>query len=49
VLPIDLCSRRIVRDVRGDDYDVRYTEFDGGHAVPTEIARAALDWLAGRG
>jgi len=49
VLPIELCSRRIVRDLRGDDYDVRYTEFDGGHAVPTEIARAALDWLAGRG
>ncbi len=49
VLPIDRCSRRIVRDLRGDDYDVRYTEFDGGHAVPTEIARGALDWLAGRG
>jgi phospholipase/carboxylesterase len=49
VLPIDLCSRRIARDLRGDGYDVRYTEFDGGHAVPTDIARAALDWLAGRG
>jgi predicted esterase len=49
VLPIDLCSRRIVRDLSGDGYDVRYTEFDGGHAVPTEIAGAALDWLAGRG
>jgi len=48
VLPIDLCSRRIVRDLRGDDFDIRYTEFDGGHSVPTEIARAALDWLAGR-
>jgi predicted esterase len=49
VLPIDRCSRRIVRDLRGDGYDVRYTEFDGGHAVPTDIAGAALDWLAGRG
>jgi predicted esterase len=49
VLPIDLCSRRIVRDLRGDGYEVRYTEFDGGHAVPTDIAGAALDWLAGRG
>ena len=49
VLPIDQCSRRIVRDIRGDDYDVRYIEFDGGHAVPVEIARAALEWLAGRG
>jgi predicted esterase len=49
VLPIDRCGRRIVRDLRGDDYDVRYTEFDGGHAVPTGIAAAALEWLAGRG
>jgi phospholipase/carboxylesterase len=49
VLPIDLCSRRIVRDLRGAGYDIRYTEFDGGHAVPTDIAGAALDWLAGRG
>jgi len=49
VLPIELCSRRIVRDLRGDGYDVRFTEFDGGHAVPTAIASAALDWLAGRG
>jgi phospholipase/carboxylesterase len=49
VLPMDLCSRRIVRDLRGGDYDVRYTEFDGGHEVPTDIARAALDWLAARG
>jgi predicted esterase len=47
VLPIDRCSRRIVRDLRGG-YDVRYTEFAGGHAVPDEIARAAMDWLAGR-
>jgi phospholipase/carboxylesterase len=49
VLPIDLCSRRIVRQVRGDDYNVRYIEFEGGHTMPPEIARAAMDWLAGRG
>jgi predicted esterase len=49
VLPIDLCSRRIVKDLRGDDYDLRYREFEGGHEVPPEIARAALEWLAGRG
>jgi phospholipase/carboxylesterase len=48
-VPIELCSRRIVRDLRGEGYDVRYIEFDGGHAVPTDIARAALDWPAGRG
>jgi phospholipase/carboxylesterase len=49
VLPIDLCSRRIVKDLRGDDYDVRYTEFEGGHDIPPEIAREAVAWMAARG
>ncbi len=49
VLPVELCSRRIVRDLRGDGYDVSYTEFDGGHAVPPGIAQAALAWMDGRG
>jgi phospholipase/carboxylesterase len=49
VLPIELCGRRIARELRDDDYDVRYAEFEGGHAVPDEIARAALEWFAGRG
>jgi phospholipase/carboxylesterase len=49
VLPIDLCSGTIVKELRGDQYDVRYTEFDGGHGVPDEIAVGALAWLAGRG
>ena len=47
ILPIDLCSRRIVRDLR-DEYDVTYNEFDGGHEVPPEIARAAVEWMARR-
>jgi phospholipase/carboxylesterase len=45
VLPIDPCSRRIVRELRDDRYDVSYTEFPGGHVVPPDIARVALDWL----
>jgi phospholipase/carboxylesterase len=49
MLPIDRCGRRIVRDLRRDDYDVRYSEFDGGHAVPAGIAGAALEWLEDRG
>jgi phospholipase/carboxylesterase len=49
VLPIDQCSRRIVRELRDDRYDVRYMEFDGGHVVPPEVARAAVDWLLVRG
>jgi phospholipase/carboxylesterase len=48
VLPIEQCSRRIVRELGDDRYEVRYTEFEGGHAVPPEIARAAGDWLLAR-
>ena len=45
VLPIDVCSRRIVPLLRRTGYDVTYREFDGGHTVPPEIAREALDWF----
>ena len=45
VLPIERCSRRIVPVLREHGYEVEYTEFDGGHAVPPQLARAALDWV----
>jgi phospholipase/carboxylesterase len=45
VLPIDVCSRRLVPQARREGYRVEYREFDGGHAVPPEIARGALDWF----
>ncbi len=45
VLPIDLCSRRIVPELRHAGYDVTYQEFDGPHLVPPEIAREALAWF----
>jgi predicted esterase len=46
VLPVDRTSRRIVPVLRDDGYDVIYREFPGGHAVPPEVAREAVDWLA---
>lgn len=45
VLSIDACSREIVRRVRDAGYDVMYREFEGGHTVPTAIAREAFAWL----
>jgi phospholipase/carboxylesterase len=45
VLPIDRCSRRIVRALRKAGYDVRYHEFEGGHVVPPDIALEAFNWL----
>jgi len=46
ILPINQCSRRIVADLKGRNYDVTYREFDGGHEVPSEIAVDAMRWIA---
>lgn len=45
VLPIDRCSRRIVPQLERAGYDTRYREFEGGHTVPPEMAREAVDWF----
>ncbi len=45
VLPIDVCSRRLVPVLQRAGYDVRYREFDGPHTVPPEIAREAAEWF----
>jgi phospholipase/carboxylesterase len=45
VLPISRTSRKIVRDLRNDGYDVTYQEFRGPHTVPPEVAQKAVDWL----
>jgi phospholipase/carboxylesterase len=45
VLPIDMCSRRIVPSLAEAGCHVTYAEFDGGHTVPPEIADRGLRWL----
>lgn len=47
VLPIDVCSRRIVPNLRHSGYDVDYREFDGPHTVPGDIAQEAVAWFIG--
>ncbi|WP_200207407.1 alpha/beta hydrolase [Micromonospora coerulea] len=47
VLPIDVCSRRLVPRLHSLGYPVEYAEFPGGHEVPTEIRQRAVSWLAG--
>ncbi|HEV2148181.1 MAG TPA: hypothetical protein VGR37_12325 [Longimicrobiaceae bacterium] len=49
VLPVEACSRKIVPRVQSVGYDVTYHEFEGGHSVPPEIAREAVDWFLSRG
>jgi phospholipase/carboxylesterase len=45
ILPIDTCSRRLVPHLKRAGYDVKFLEFDGPHALPPEIARAAIEWF----
>jgi phospholipase/carboxylesterase len=48
ILPIDQCSRVIVPALRRHGYEVDFKEFEGGHAVPADIAADAMRWLAAR-
>jgi predicted esterase len=48
VLPIDVCSRRLVPHLHGLGYDVTYEEFPGGHDIPTSIRDSATSWLTAR-
>lgn len=45
VLPIDVCSRRLVPHLRDRGYDVTYEEFPGGHDVPAPTRASATTWL----
>lgn len=45
VLPIDVCSRRLVPRLEALDYRVIYEEFDGGHEVPEQVVIRGLSWL----
>lgn len=47
VLPIDACSRRIAPSLTQAGYDLEYQEFEGGHSIPAEIAKAAVAWFLG--
>lgn len=43
ILPVDVCSRRIVRVLGQAGYDVEYQEFDGPHLVRPSLARLAME------
>jgi predicted esterase len=45
VLPVDVCSRRLVPRLEALGYPIRYEEFGGGHEVPEAVAERALAWL----
>jgi phospholipase/carboxylesterase len=45
VLPIDRTSRLLQARLETRGYDLIYKEFRGGHVVPDDTARSALDWF----
>jgi predicted esterase len=49
VLSIDHCSRRIAPRLLQQGYSLNYCEFQGGHAVPLEVANKAMDWFLAPG
>jgi len=46
VLPIDQTSRVIVPALRNAGYDVEYHEFEGGHAIPSDLLPQAVTWAS---
>ncbi|MEH1101902.1 alpha/beta hydrolase [Micromonospora sp. CPCC 205561] len=45
VLPVDVCSRRLVPRLRALGHDVTYDEFPGPHEVPEPVRSRAAAWL----
>lgn len=44
ILPIDRCSRVIVPRLKKIGLDVTFLEFEGGHEMPPDVARAGMRW-----
>lgn len=49
VLPIERCGRPVARALEAQGYDVRWVQFEGGHAIPADVARDAVRWIGWSG
>jgi predicted esterase len=45
ILPIEKCGRRVAAALKGHEYVVTMTEFDGGHEIPADVMREGFRWL----
>ena len=45
VLPINPCSRSILKQLERLEFKLTYEEFDGGHTIPPEVAQSAVEWF----
>lgn len=48
ILPIGSTSRPLAAQLREAGYWLDYREFDGPHAVPADLERAAFEWFVGK-
>lgn len=45
ILPINPCSRSIIKQLERIEYKPTYVEFDGGHTIPPEVVQSAIAWF----
>ena len=45
ILPVNPCSRSIVKQLGRLEFALTYEEFDGGHGIPPEVAQSAVTWF----
>lgn len=44
-MPIDRTGRRFTAELKAQDYDILYREYEGGHGAPVEIVTEAFEWF----
>ena len=47
-MPIDRTGRKFAAQLKDEQYDITYREYEGGHGAPLEVVTDAFDWFAGR-
>lgn len=46
ILPFERCGKRLATELKSS-YDVTFRQFQGGHEIPPEIGKEAMDWAVG--
>lgn len=44
-MPIDRTGRKFAAQLKDEQYDVYYREYEGGHGAPLPVVREAFEWL----
>lgn len=44
-MPIDRTGRKFAAQLKDEQYDITYREYEGGHGAPLDIVTEAFDWF----